>query len=118
MREHDAESAALDAWSTMAWKAPRTCRDAVEMHHVPLHNTPKDCVQAADSWLRSCKDPLTRSPETPLHRPPHDAPAVHTLLARKTAVFTETVIHGLCNNEMVIQGRQTTGLSESNPMVT
>ena len=53
--------------STMAWQAPRTCRDAVEMHRVPLHYTPKDCVQAAESWLRSCKDPLKRSPETPLH---------------------------------------------------
>ena len=38
-----------------------------EMHRVPLYYTPKDCVQAAESWLRSCKDPLKRSPETPLH---------------------------------------------------
>ena len=40
------------------------------MHHAPLHYTTKDCLRAADSWLRSCEDPLTRSPETPLHRGP------------------------------------------------
>ena len=60
-------AAPSSSWSTNRWQAPRTCRDAVEMHRVPLHYTPKDCVQAAESWLRSCKDPLKRSPETPLH---------------------------------------------------
>ena len=58
---------AFEQLCTNRWQAPRTCRDAVEMHRVPLHYTPKDCVQAAESWLRSCKDPLKRSPETPLH---------------------------------------------------
>ena len=60
-------AAPSSSWSTNRWQAPRTCGDAVEMHRVPLHYTPKDCVQAAESWLRSCKDPLKRSPETPLH---------------------------------------------------